>query len=87
MISIWELISFCDKYIERQRPWEFLSQVQSSKLKAQKLEEVLFNLLISIKEVALMLQPFLPETSERILKQIEGDFRRSRKSKPLFPRI
>ena len=87
LISIWELISFCDKYIERQRPWEFLSQVQSSKLKAQKLEEVLFNLLISIKEVALMLQPFLPETSERILKQIEGDFRRSRKSKPLFPRI
>ena len=72
LISIWRLISFCDKYIEKERPWE--------KSKGQK--EAIGNLLSAVKEIAKLSEPFLPETSEKILKQLK-----TKKSKPLFPRI
>ena len=72
LISIWELISFCDRYIEKERPWE--------KKKNQK--EVIGNLLLVIAEIAKLLEPFLPETSEKILKQLK-----TQKSKLLFPRF
>jgi len=78
LISIWELISFCDKYIEKERPWELVN----SKLKTQKSRVVIFNLLIALKNIAEMLKPFLPETSGKIFEQIK-----TKKSKPLFPRI
>jgi len=80
LISIWKLISFCDKYIEKERPWE--------KSKGQK--EAIGNLLSAIKEIAKLSGPFLPETSEKILKQLtlrQGSGQETKKSKPLFPRI
>ncbi len=72
LMAIWGLISFCDKYIEKERPWE--------KSKGQK--EAIGNLLSAVKEIAKLSGPFLPETSEKILKQLK-----TKKSKPLFPRI
>jgi len=72
LISIWELISFCDKYIEKERPWE----------ESKKQKEVIGNLLFAINNIAEMLRPFLPETSEKISKQLK-----TKKGKPLFPRI
>ncbi|PIS39230.1 MAG: methionine--tRNA ligase [Candidatus Nealsonbacteria bacterium CG08_land_8_20_14_0_20_38_20] len=70
LISIWDLISFCDKYIEKERPWETKNQ------------KVINNLLFALENIAEFLKPFLPETSEKILKQIK-----KRKNEPLFPRI
>lgn len=70
LTAIWELISFCDRYIEKEKPWETKDQ------------KIISNLLFTIKEIATLLQPFLPETSEKIFEQIKN-----RKSKPLFPRI
>ncbi|MCL0056707.1 methionine--tRNA ligase [Dehalococcoidia bacterium] len=70
LIVIWQLISFCDKLIERERPWEAKNQ------------KAINNLLFSLAEIAKMLEPFLPETSEKILKQLK-----TKKSQPLFPRI
>lgn len=75
--EIWKFISFCDEYIEKNKPWQ-LDKTQSSKLTTQ----VLGNLLYCISEIADLIAPFLPETSEKIKKQIE-----SGKSEILFPRI
>ena len=72
LISIWELISFCDRYIEKERPWE----------EKENQEEVIGNLLFAISNIAEMLKPFLPETSEKILEQLK-----TKEAKPLFPRI
>jgi len=66
------LISFCDKYIEKERPWE----------KSDKQQLTINNLLLTINNIAEMLKPFLPETSEKILNQIKN-----KKSEPLFPRL
>lgn len=72
--AIWNLISFCDKYIEQERPWE--------KKKGANL--ILNDLLFALNSIADLLSPFLPETSEKILKQLEGKIK---KAKSLFPRI
>ena len=72
MRAIWGLIGFCDKYIEQEKPW------------GTKDQKVINNLLIVLATIANLLQPFLPETSEKILKQLEGKIK---KAKPLFPRI
>ncbi len=72
LIAIWALISFCDSYIEKERPWEEKA--------GQK--EVISNLLCVISNISEMLNPFLPQTSEKISEQFF-----ILKSKPLFPRI
>ncbi|MDD5144527.1 MAG: class I tRNA ligase family protein [Candidatus Pacebacteria bacterium] len=72
LASLWELISFCDKYIEEKKPWE----------QKENKEEVIGNLIFAVSQIAEILKPAMPETSERILKQIK-----TRKSEPLFPRI
>ncbi len=78
LIAVWELISFCDRYIEKERPWELLKL----KIKNEKLKIVIGNLLFALENIAKLLQPFLPETSEKMLKQIKA-----KKGRPLFPRI
>jgi len=72
LILIWDLIRFSDKYIEETRPWE----------KSDKKSLMINNLLLTLTNIAKMLEPFLPETSGKILEQL-----RTKKSKPLFPRL
>jgi len=73
LAAAWELISFCDRYIEKEKPWQ----------ESKKQKEIIGNLLFALKEIAELLQPFLPESSDRIKKQIKT----GRSSEPLFPRI
>jgi len=70
--KIWEIIHFCDKYIEEKRPWE----------ESDNQKERVEDLLLAISHIADLLQPFLPETSEKIIHQLQQG-----KSDPLFPRI
>ncbi|MFH1894315.1 MAG: methionine--tRNA ligase [Patescibacteria group bacterium] len=87
LIAIWELISFCDKYINDEKPWSFDparafgSEAQARRDK-EKCNEAIGNLLFAISEIADLIKPFLPATAEKILKQIKEG-----KSRPLFPRI
>jgi methionyl-tRNA synthetase len=68
--SVWEIISFCDKYINEEKLWE------------TKNPEVVNDLFFAIKEIGILLEPFLPETSEKIKKAME-----IKKSENLFPRL
>ncbi|MDP3991228.1 MAG: methionine--tRNA ligase [Candidatus Nealsonbacteria bacterium] len=74
---IWGLIGWCDRYIEKEKPWE------------TKDEKVINDLLFTLSNIAEMLKPFLPETSEKILEQIKTlpAGRQVKKGKPLFPRL
>jgi len=75
--SIWNLISFCDSIIEKERPWSFNSSKEEKKSK-----EIIGDLLLTLKEVANLLEPFLPETSNKILEQVKDN-----KGEILFPRL
>tara|TARA_Y100000310_G_scaffold340790_1_gene437759 strand:- start:443 stop:1891 length:1449 start_codon:yes stop_codon:yes gene_type:complete len=77
--SIWELISFCDKYIEKEKPWEGRDSAG----------QVLRDLIFALEQIGDLLKPFLPETSQKILDEIAEDGKgfKNVKSKSLFPRI
>ena len=70
--DIWRVIQFCDKYIEINKPWE---QPETKK-------EVIEDLLLAVSRIAGFLQPFLPETSEKIAQQLKQGNGQS-----LFPRL
>jgi len=72
LVSIWEFITFCDRYIEQKKPWE----------EKENQKEIIGNLLFAINKIAELLNPFLPKTSEKILEQLK-----TLKAESLFPRI
>lgn len=68
MDEIFEVLRRCNKYIDETTPW-VLAKEESKK---DRLETVLYNLVESIRVCALFLQSFLPETSEKIMNQINS---------------
>lgn len=60
LAKVWELITVCDRYIEEERPWE----------RRKKSQEIVYDLLYALGNIAWMLQPFLPSTSEEVLRRI-----------------
>ncbi len=73
--AIWIRISIEDNNINKSEPW---------KLTGDQLLETLKPIVQEIYNIAYNLQPFLPETSERILNQFSGEIK---SSPPLFPRL
>ena len=73
---IWKKIKELDQKIEETKPW---------KLEGKDLKQVLGRLVPEIRSIAFSLQPFLPETAEKILKQFAGP--KIKSGAPLFPRI
>lgn len=69
--AIFTLAKRCNKYIDETAPWA-LAKDESKKAR---LGTVLYNLLESIRFVAVLLSPFLPETSEKILSQMNTDIK------------
>ncbi len=65
--EIFNVLRLSNKYIDETTPW-VLAKDDSKK---ERLETVLYNLLESIRVCAVLLSPFLPETSEKILNQIQ----------------
>lgn len=72
---IWQQITEVDKKINIEKPWE---------LSGEKLKEILEDYVTRIQQIAFNLQPFLPETAQKILKQFSGKIK---SQPPLFPRI
>ena len=76
---IWGKISKLDKFINDEKPWELV------KTGDKRLKSILEHAVDQIQEIAVLLAPFLPQTSEKILKQFEVSQIKS--GVPLFPRI
>lgn len=79
--EIWKFISFCDSYIEKEKPWQLLKN-HESRIKNHELEKILKNLLYCVNEISDLITPFLPNTSEKIKEQLKTG-----RSESLFPRI
>ena len=63
--SIFDIFRRCNKYIDETTPWILAKEENKDKLKT-----VLYNLLESIRIGAILLKPYLPNTSEEILRQL-----------------
>ena len=68
--AIWKVINFGDKYIEKTQPWKTLDTAAVG------------DLLFTLSQIAEMIEPFIPQTSQKIKKLLAGE-----KTGILFPKI
>jgi methionyl-tRNA synthetase len=71
---IFEFIDVCNEYVQNKKPWE------------TKDKKVLYELLDSIKSIAILLWPFIPKTSEEISKHFGFKINYDNIKKPLSDR-
>lgn len=77
---LWGLINLANKYIEDTKPWNLLKENKIDELKG------FINLLIEVlRQVAVSIASFMPQTAASIEEQLGKE--RIKKGKPLFPRI
>ena len=64
--AVWSLLRRSNKYIDETTPW-ILGKDESQK---DRLGTVMYNLVESIRISAVLLSPFMPDTANKILKQL-----------------
>ena len=94
--NIWLIISSANKYIDEQAPWTL------KKTNFKRMEVVLFTIIETLRQVSILLQPFMPKTTtsvldqikiplnERQIKNLDDIYKGGEKiemPQPLFPRI
>ena len=68
MTEIFNLFKRCNKYIDETMPWA----LAKDEAKKERLAEVMYNLVESITIGACLLESFMPETTEKILAQLNA---------------
>jgi len=63
--EIWNLISRTNKYIDETAPW-----VLAKEEEREKLESTMYHLIESLRKIAILIRPFMKETSDNIFRQI-----------------
>ena len=63
--EIWSLVSRTNKYVDETAPWVLAKEEDN-----EKLEACIYHLIENLRKIAILLTPFMPETSENILKQL-----------------
>lgn len=76
LATVWEKVKTADKYIDENEPW---------KLTGSALNKVLKQAIHQIVVIATLLQPFIPDTAEKILAQFSKQ--PIQPQPPLFPRL
>lgn len=74
--KIWQIINNGNRKIDMEKPWE-LAKTGSSKLTT-----LISELLDQLVKIALVLEPFMPDTSKKMITQLKKS-----KIEPLFPRL
>jgi len=64
--EIMEFVRHCNKYVNDKKPWT---------LKGEELEDVIYNLLESIRIISILLSPFIPSTCDKISQKLGIDDR------------
>ncbi|MBI4406929.1 MAG: methionine--tRNA ligase [Candidatus Kerfeldbacteria bacterium] len=78
--TVWSIVRLANKVVDDEKPWELFNNSNLDKLSL-----VLAQLVVMVQDIALALEPFLPDTS----KTIQQHFNQAKLTKvpPLFPRI
>lgn len=65
LIKIWQLVGKANKYVDERAPWNLAKLEDTNELRS-----VMYNLVETLRIVALLIKPFLPETGERMWVQL-----------------
>jgi len=63
--EIWKIISRTNKYIDETMPWALYKEEKTEELK-----NVMYHLVEVLRKVAIMIEPLMTETTEKIFKQL-----------------
>jgi methionyl-tRNA synthetase len=95
LAAIWDRVRRLNRYVEESRPWD-LAKDES---RAADLDQVLYSLAEGVRVLALLLLPYMPATSERLLDALSepgrelaelgsrGGGERIERIPPLFPKL
>jgi methionyl-tRNA synthetase len=72
---IWENVRRCNAYIDKEKPWELATQNRDV------LADVIYNLLETIRQTAIMLMPFMPQKADNILEHLGYDAEKVKEKK------
>jgi methionyl-tRNA synthetase len=76
--AVWKFISYCDRVISDARPWMMIKEKKEKEVK-----NLLHHLAESLRHIAVMIWPIMPETSEKLFIQLGLNFTAELK-KPLL---
>lgn len=63
--TAWKFITYCDQTISDKKPWSLAKEG-----KMEEVQNLLYHLCESLRHVAIMIYPIMPETSEKIIGQL-----------------
>ncbi len=63
--AVWEFIGAANKYIDSAAPWSLAKEGKDAKL-----DSVMYTLFESLRQVAVMVNPFMPETGQKMFRQL-----------------
>lgn len=63
--EIWKIIARANKYIDETMPWVLFKEE-----KTEELEDVMYHLVETLRKVAILIMPFMEETSEKMFTQL-----------------
>jgi methionyl-tRNA synthetase len=63
--TVWKFITFCDQTISDKKPWALAKEG-----KLIEVQNLLYHLCESLRHIAIMIYPVMPETSEKIISQL-----------------
>jgi len=69
LVNIWEFVRLVNQHVDKEAPWNLAKDAN----KRERLLALLYNLIESLRIIAVLIFPFMPSTSEKILKQIGLD--------------
>ena len=78
LTKIFSFIDKCNEYIQEKKPWE---------AKNKENREILYELIDSIKAIAILLWPFIPDASEKIAKHLDFEIKSENIEKPLEEKV
>lgn len=71
LAEIWNIISKSNKYIDETAPWTLAKSENDED--REKLKSVMYHLIENLRIVAVLLQPFMPDTPIKIFEQLKID--------------
>ena len=69
LIVIWDFINLTNRYIVEKEPWT----LGKDPAHREELTKIMYNLLAALRAIAILIFPFMPQTAQKILKQIGVD--------------
>lgn len=66
LTTLWRFVQFCNGYVESNAPWTLAKKPE----KSAELSTVLYNVAEATRLLAVMLEPFMPQTAEKMHKQL-----------------